>query len=54
MEMAVQIQRQEQRNPAPLRRERVVLKFGGTSVGKYAPEIARICSYIVSPSSFVN
>lgn len=34
--------------------QRLVLKFGGTSVGKFAREIVKICSYIVSPSSVVN
>ena len=49
--MAVQNDRQEQ---SRTELQRIVLKFGGTSVGKFAPEIASICLYIVSPSSFVN
>ena len=37
-------------------RQRVVLKFGGTSVGKFAPEIARICSYyyLFQPTSLAD
>ena len=46
--MAVQIDHQEQYRRVS---QRVVFKFGGTVVGKFAPEIARICLYIVSPTS---
>ena len=31
--------------------QRVVLKFGGTSIGKFAPQIAKICLYPGSPST---
>ena len=41
--MAVQIDHQEQYREVS---QRVLFKFGGTVVGKFAPEIARICLYM--------
>lgn len=51
MKMAVPIDDQEQYKKTS---QHIILKFGGTSVGKFAPEIASICLYIVSPSSLLN
>lgn len=49
--MVFQMEDQEHHERAP---QRLVLKFGGTSVGKFAREIVKICLYFVSPSSFAN